>query len=384
MPNSPKNEQNSNTQKRICDFCGESEAIVYCKADSAKLCLSCDREVHSTNQLFTKHTRFLLCDFCDANPALIFCCTERSVLCHNCDYDSHRRSDDHDRRPLEGFNGRPSAVEMAVAVGVDGFDCKTAVVDGGGGGGGFGGDYLGGFEEGSDGFCELFGWDAPAMVNLDDLIGSTDKCHGFHALVVPPLPKDRNSSCGQHKQEILRQLCELAKSDPIVNQDSDRHVDHLIDAGENKDFIEQHQVQSCGHDEEHTILRGDEARACSWSNNGNEAVNDVCLSPWLTEIDFEENALNSDTKPDTCARVSHDTTGCNVELPVATESSSSRPKVSSHEFTAADRVSAVSRYKEKKRTRRFEKHIRYESRKVQAENRIRIKGRFAKMDNRAV
>ncbi|KAK9726224.1 hypothetical protein RND81_05G199600 [Saponaria officinalis] len=179
-------------------------------------------------------------------------------------------------------------------------------------------------------------------------------------------------------------LCELAKSDPIVNQDSDRHVDHLIDAGENKDFIEQHQVQSCGHDEEHTILRGDEARACSWSNNGNEAVNDVCLSPWLTEIDFEENALNSDTKPDTCARVSHDTTGCNVELPVATESSSSRPKVSSHEFTAADRVSAVSRYKEKKRTRRFEKHIRYESRKVQAENRIRIKGRFAKMDNRAV
>ncbi|KAK9676206.1 hypothetical protein RND81_11G061300 [Saponaria officinalis] len=88
---------------------------------------------------------------------------------------------------LEGFNGRPSVVDMAVAVGVDGFDCKSAVVDGGGGG--FGGDYFGGFEEGSDGFCELFGWDAPAMVNLDDLIGSTDKCHGFHALVVPPLPK---------------------------------------------------------------------------------------------------------------------------------------------------------------------------------------------------
>ncbi|KAL9228136.1 hypothetical protein vseg_003748 [Gypsophila vaccaria] len=365
MPNSPQNGVNTSLEKRVCDFCGESVALVYCKADRARLCLGCDRGVHKTNPLFTKHTRFQLCDVCDTCPASIYCCTDNSVLCQNCDYDVHVRVDGHDRRPLEGFAGCPSAAEVAAAVGLDGFDFKS--VDDG-------------FEAGFE-YVEFFGWDAPGFVNLDDLIGSTDESHGFHAMVVPPLPKDRNSSCGQHKQEILRQLCELAKSEPVVNQDSDPHVDH-----HHQDISSlQHQAQAYGLQEGLAVLRGDEARACSWRSNARiAAVNDDFLSPWLTEIDFEEKALTSDTKPDMCGRASHDATVNNVEVPVAIESTSIPAKVSAREFTAADRVSAVSRYKEKKRTRRFEKHIRYESRKLQAENRIRIKGRFAKTDSRPV
>lgn len=45
---------------------------------------------------------------------------------------------------------------------------------------------------------------------------------------------------------------------------------------------------------------------------------------------------------------------------------------------AADREAKVMRYREKRKNRRFEKTIRYASRKAYAETRPRIKGRFAK------
>ena len=43
-----------------------------------------------------------------------------------------------------------------------------------------------------------------------------------------------------------------------------------------------------------------------------------------------------------------------------------------------DREARVLRYREKRKNRKFEKTIRYASRKAYAESRPRIKGRFAK------
>lgn len=48
------------------------------------------------------------------------------------------------------------------------------------------------------------------------------------------------------------------------------------------------------------------------------------------------------------------------------------------QFSAMDREARVLRYREKKKTRKFEKTIRYASRKAYAERRPRINGRFAK------
>ena len=47
-------------------------------------------------------------------------------------------------------------------------------------------------------------------------------------------------------------------------------------------------------------------------------------------------------------------------------------------LTAAEREARVMRYREKRKNRKFEKTIRYASRKAYAEMRPRIKGRFAK------
>lgn len=171
---------------RLCDFCGESIALLYCRADSAKLCLSCDREVHSTNQLFTKHTRLLLCDSCNSSPASIFCSTDNSVLCQNCDWESHNLSSSsspHDRRPLEGFSGCPSVTELLAILGFEDFGKKALF---GGGEGGIVGSDLGGSDYG---FEDFLVWDTPSFVTLDDLIVSSGSQHTFQAMGVPPLPK---------------------------------------------------------------------------------------------------------------------------------------------------------------------------------------------------
>lgn len=47
-------------------------------------------------------------------------------------------------------------------------------------------------------------------------------------------------------------------------------------------------------------------------------------------------------------------------------------------ISSADREARVLRYREKRKNRKFEKTIRYASRKAYAETRPRIKGRFAK------
>lgn len=58
-------------------------------------------------------------------------------------------------------------------------------------------------------------------------------------------------------------------------------------------------------------------------------------------------------------------------------------RMSGHAAAMADggREARVSRYREKRRTRLFSKKIRYEVRKLNAEKRPRMKGRFVKRSN---
>nr|GMC70669.1 zinc finger protein CONSTANS-LIKE 9-like [Ipomoea batatas] len=54
------------------------------------------------------------------------------------------------------------------------------------------------------------------------------------------------------------------------------------------------------------------------------------------------------------------------------------PSGPENSFPSSSRSDAVLRYKEKKKTRTFEKHVRYASRKARADVRRRVKGRFVK------
>ncbi|KAL5561549.1 hypothetical protein UlMin_031296 [Ulmus minor] len=366
--------------RRLCDYCNESTALLYCRADSAKLCFSCDREVHRANQLFIKHTRLPLCDACDTSPASIFCSTESCILCQNCDWERHNLSvsEVHDRRPLEGFTGCPSACELLMSLGFDDMDKKSLFLDGNGGDDGF----LGSEPDGSiglvDGSSDFFIWDTPSVASLDDLI-VTNSDHNFHAMEIPPLPKNRNVICGQHKEEILSQLRRLAKTEPnstYADADGESNMGFQFLVSEQN--VQPGCMPCSKHDAEPIVFPSSEAHACqSWNDSGENAPHESSLRSYL-----HESCKDPDKHSDIGDDLTHANDGQNdQEHPIDSKALSDFPKVPHFELSSQDRETAISRYKEKKKTRRYDKRIRYESRKVRAESRTRIKGRFAKMDN---
>ncbi|CAM8952968.1 unnamed protein product [Rhodiola kirilowii] len=100
----------------LCDFCGDQRSMVYCRSDDACLCLSCDHNVHSANALAKRHSRALLCERCNAQLALARCVEEKISLCQNCDWSSHGTSSsgqNHRRQTINCYSGCPSDAELA-------------------------------------------------------------------------------------------------------------------------------------------------------------------------------------------------------------------------------------------------------------------------------
>jgi hypothetical protein len=204
-------------------------------------------------------------------------------------------------------------------------------------------------------------WESPEIVSLNDLIVSGGSgTHNFRATDVPPLPKNRHATCGKYKDEMIRQLRGLSRSEPGCLKFET--PDAEIDAG-------------------FQFLAPDLFSTCELESG----------LKWFDQQDHEDfpycsllkNLSESDEKPENVDRESSvmvPVSGClnrceeeTVMVPVITSTRSM-----THEINSLERNSALSRYKEKKKSRRYEKHIRYESRKVRAESRTRIRGRFAK------
>lgn len=81
---------------------------MFCRADNAKLCLSCDRSVHDANALSLRHERTLLCDACGNAPASFRCSEENLSLCLECDSSSHAAApaSQHKRVKFDFFTGK--------------------------------------------------------------------------------------------------------------------------------------------------------------------------------------------------------------------------------------------------------------------------------------
>ncbi|XP_065881453.1 zinc finger protein CONSTANS-LIKE 9 isoform X2 [Euphorbia lathyris] len=103
----------NNKMDKICEFCAALKPVVYCKADAAFLCLSCDAKVHSANSLSNRHLRTLLCDSCRNHPAYARCLDHRMFVCSTCDHSIHVRSSPHQKRILSSYTGCPSAKDFA-------------------------------------------------------------------------------------------------------------------------------------------------------------------------------------------------------------------------------------------------------------------------------
>lgn len=104
--------------EKVCEFCMVLRPAVYCQADSALLCLSCDSKVHSANALSNRHLRSPLCDSCQALPASVRCKDHRMYMCRSCDRSLHGSSDpscqqQHQKRAISSYIGCPSAKDFA-------------------------------------------------------------------------------------------------------------------------------------------------------------------------------------------------------------------------------------------------------------------------------
>ncbi|KAI3805943.1 hypothetical protein L1987_21831 [Smallanthus sonchifolius] len=369
MPDSPNN------RRRLCDFCNQSTAILYCRADTAKLCLSCDREVHSTNLLFTKHTRSLLCDGCDSSPASIFCSTDAVVHCQNCDWETHNKlkspAATHDRRPLEGFTGCPSVTDLLSILGFEDLSKKGLLNGGEGGSDSFGS---------GDGFPDYLVWETPSFVSLDDLVVSSGFDHNYQAMGVPPLPKNRNAALGTYKDELLYQLRELAKSDPNVD-DGQKMTKPISEFLPTQNFQLQGRSSGFEHKFEESANSSFEANTFQWCPDSCDAGDREFYSDQLVGHNTDGNCIVPDGKIINIPISSH--INADYEDPShhnVVENTQIFHGVGVREINSQERETAITRYKEKKKSRRYDKHIRYESRKVRAETRTRIRGRFAKMD----
>ncbi|KAL2560015.1 Zinc finger protein CONSTANS-LIKE 14 [Forsythia ovata] len=427
-----------------CDFCSDQVAVLYCRADSAKLCLSCDQHVHSANSLSKKHLRLQICDNCGCEPVSIRCATDNLVLCQECDWDAHGScvvSAAHDRIPIEPFSGCVSSLELAAAWGLEIEDRKVTQLSSSGSlgldPGGWGG--------------LLDSWickdDAvPSSVMLQELMVPNDSSVIYSNCGSGLMAKKRIPTCGKQKQVILRQLLELYKrgladgrggedavpGTPSVSESVGWHQGNVSgqyqeQQQQNRGFTSLPMMQTTAEDpkENYRMMEGNMWEAGTsdhgvqiWDFNLGKLRGHEASSPLeeyiATDMEYMVKnygqLLKEADLPGVNRSIAHEGPGTSKSnnLPASRPSSRSgyaKPKsyvvskdihfmdqsilVKMETATAAitkvdmellsnNRGNAMQRYKEKKKARRYDKHIRYESRKARADTRTRVKGRFVK------
>ncbi|KAG2310800.1 hypothetical protein Bca4012_025309 [Brassica carinata] len=296
---------------RSCDACKSVSAAVFCRVDSAFLCIACDTSIHS----FSRHERVYLCEVCEQAPAAVTCKADAASLCAACDSDIHSANplaSRHERVPVESFFDSAVARISPSTFGVLG---SSATVD-------------------------LTA--VPVMENADEL-----------GLCPWLLPNDFNEPA---KIETGTEL----KSSEFMFSDFGRLIDFEYPNTFGADSLVPVQTKT-----EPLLLTN----------------NDHCF-----DIDFCRSKLSTFTYP--TQSISHSVSTSSLEYGVVPDGTTTVPfnrstittstATTGEQPSSMDREARVLRYREKRKNRKFEKTIRYASRKAYAESRPRIKGRFAK------
>ncbi|OAY73448.1 Zinc finger protein CONSTANS-LIKE 14 [Ananas comosus] len=456
-----------------CDYCGEEEAALHCRADTARLCVACDRHVHAANALSRKHVRSPLCGGCGSRPAAAFFfgsgAGDTLSLCSDCDWACGGGGGPAATKvPVEGFTGCPSALEIAAAWGIDLAAKEPAAAD-----------------DNHDDDHLISAW-----YGLDHPILAVDLA--FRDLYVPcvatpEVAPRRPKGCGGARPPLFEQLAELAEkeaAEPLRPDLSPRtpppcrigggggggggHEEEDcalepplpytsllmmassgcagLEGGDPPTAAEEDElIWGCRGPADHSAQIWDFNLGRSRDRNESSAIeiglgtgsggfsiksyndllneNSFAMSNVLEDIydpscppanedlfssnmrhispqnlrmatptsKWKSNSSNSENGPVTSSAIlrplasSHDLGSgsskqiCFGEQPlVATETLVKPTKKMDSELLAQNRGNAMLRYKEKRKTRRYDKHIRYESRKARADTRKRVKGRFVK------
>ncbi|GER39747.1 zinc finger protein CONSTANS [Striga asiatica] len=285
---------------KICDSCKAAPSTVFCRADSAFLCVACDANIHAANKLASRHARVLVCEVCEHAPAAVTCKADAAALCPACDRDIHSANPlarRHERLPLAPFyHAKPPADDFSEEEEAEAASWLLLpnAID----------------KPEESGSPEYLFADTNPYVDMD-LIG--DEHHE---------PRNRYSADGVVPvQSSKTEFGPVHYPEPVV----DGFPTYEMDYFRPKPFMYNFTAQSL-------------------SQSVSSSSMEVGVVP-------EQTAMSEKSEADPPPPV-----------PVSGQ----------------DRDARVLRYREKRKNRKFEKTIRYASRKAYAETRPRIKGRFAK------
>ncbi|KAK1418135.1 hypothetical protein QVD17_27274 [Tagetes erecta] len=360
-----------------CDYCREARSMVYCRSDEAYLCLSCDRNVHSANALSKRHSRTLVCDRCNAQPAFVRCVEEKVSLCQNCDWEGHNGSKSalgsHSRQTLNCYSGCPSAAELSS---IWSFMCDPPSV--------------------IDTNCEQeMGLMSIADHNISQDLSVPTEHQNLQNVIQQPDPID-SSTLKISGAKVGDQLIDDGFYDDFNMDEVDLSIEKyevLFGVGDNdpENLFAQDGINSLFGAKDtsvaESVCQGGYAAKESSTGHGNgvqpafsnAASGDslrsckteptLCYGKPLSNISFSNLTGDSNAGDyQDCGASSMLLMG---EPPWCTPAHDSASP-------SGIRNDAVLRYKEKKKTRKFEKTVRYATRKARADVRKRVKGRFVK------
>ncbi|XP_062228700.1 zinc finger protein CONSTANS-LIKE 9-like isoform X2 [Phragmites australis] len=387
----------------LCDFCGEQRSMVYCRSDAASLCLSCDRNVHSANALSRRHTRTLLCDRCASQPAMVRCLVENASLCQNCDWNGHSAGSSaagHKRQTINCYSGCPSSAELSriwsfisdipnvapVPNCEQGISLMSISDSGISNQGNAAGDNslldiasatLMSDLDTCDRPKSLVGSSSGAGVNLLPL--ATDQTAGSMDSSTPKVPYTPDKDMFS-KDSIYEDFCVDDVDLAFENYEelfgtSHIQTEQLFDDAGIDSYFEMKEALA-GNADEPKLMQPANSNAVSadsgMSNPGVKGDSSVCIP-----VRQARSSLSLSFSGLTGESSAGDHQDCVVSLFLMGEPPW-HPPGPEGSFAGASRDSAITRYKEKKKRRKFDKKIRYASRKARADVRKRVKGRFVK------
>ncbi|KAL5544770.1 hypothetical protein UlMin_008554 [Ulmus minor] len=386
---------------RACDSCLRRRARWFCAADDAFLCQACDASVHSANQLASKHERVRLQTWSfkgkesmvlgddEASPAWHRGFTRKArTPRHNKAVTLVQHTKEDEQKVLEldppmafvpemsnedaSLNGNgdedllyrvPIFDPFAAETIIENDDHHNLMVD----------DY--GKNDASEELDNLHGF-LPSEIELAEfaadvenlLGGGLDDIKEFGLELLECKGEDNNEACISVEEAKMVKVEEdetvlgaiAFQLDPCFGENFDFELSDGTIAGEEKvvPTMEERKIANSNEQKKREILLrlNYEAVIAAWASQG---------SPWTTGTRPEVN-------PDHGWPDHMDT---EIHLPYGEVGVHGGQAGSSHDV---GREARVSRYREKRRTRLFSKKIRYEVRKLNAEKRPRMKGRFVK------
>ncbi|KAF2927885.1 zinc finger protein CONSTANS-LIKE 5 [Oryza sativa Japonica Group] len=324
---------------RRCGACEASPAAVHCRGcGGVYLCTACDaRPGHAR----AAHERVWVCEVCEVAPAAVTCKADAAVLCAACDADIH------DANPLARRHARvpvaPIGSAAAAAVAAE---------------------------------AMLFGV-AAAGAEAEAVEDKAAAEHHHHQQRQQHGALNLNVEAKDMKLDYL-----FSDLDPYLNVEFARfpHADSVVPNGAGAgaaielDFTCGLGVGVGGAKQSYSSYTATDLAHSGSSSEVGVVPEAMCGGGGAIDLDFTRPKPQpympyTATPPPSHSVVSAQMSSSVVDVGVVPERAAAMGE---------GREARLMRYREKRKNRRFEKTIRYASRKAYAETRPRIKGRFAK------